>query len=476
MRFDTNKYFLIAALIIVVGLASCKVATQTYRSPRVSSNMAKKLYRDTVAAGDTTTLADIPWKELFADKYLQQLIGEGLTNNLDLKNAIESINEARASFRESKAAFLPSLQFSPSVTHSKTSAASLNFPSNIGINLKTTTYQLAFSSSWEIDVWGKLSSSKRAALAGLLKSEASKRAVQTQLIADIANYYYALLAYDKELAITQQTVENRRKDVASMKALKDAAKTNGASVVQSEANLYSAEVSIPDLKQSIRETENAICLLLGKEPGPVERATLDEQQVYQGVKTGIPAQLLHNRPDVEEAEFAFRNAFENTNVARANFYPSFSITSASGGVSALSLSKLFSNSLFYSVAGGLTQPIFKNGANKATLAAAKAEQQIALNTYYNTLLTAGKEVTNALYDYQMGMEKETARAKQIASLSKAVDYTKELMMYSSATNYTDVLTSEQSLLAAQLSGVNDKLQQLQAIVNLYKALGGGWKN
>lgn len=478
MNLYQNKSFLTVTIVLsaALALASCKAVTKTYKQPTLSNSIKSNLYRDTIPANDTATLADIPWTKIFSDTHLQQLIAEGLTNNLDLKNAIEQINEARASFKESKAAFLPTLNFSPSVTNSKSSAAALNFPAGIGINLKTTTYQLAFTSSWEVDIWGKLVASKRAALAGLLQSDASKRAVQTQLISDIAGYYYSLIAFDKQVEITERTIENRKEDVKSMKALKEAAVVNGAAVVQSEANLHAAEVTLPDLKQSIRETEHAICLLLGKEPGPVERSSLDKQQAYEGLKTGVPVQLLHNRPDVEAAELSFRNAFENTNVARTNFYPSLTLTSTGAGVSSLTLGNLFASSIFYNIAAGLTQPILNKGANKSKLASARAKQNIALNTFYSTILTAGQEVSNALYKYKAGVEKETYRTQQIASLEKAVEYTKALLQYSSSTNYTDVLTSEQSLLSAQLSSVNDKLQQLQAVVTLYHSLGGGWKN
>jgi multidrug efflux system outer membrane protein len=259
-----------------------------------------------------------------------------------------------------------------------------------------------------------------------------------------------------------------------MKALKEGDVVNGAAVVQSEANRYAAEVAIPDVKRSIRETENAIDILVGRPPGALNRTKLDDQQPITNLQTGIPAQLLKNRPDVQQAEYTFRSAFENTNVARTYFYPAFTIT-ASGGFSNLQLKDFFINSVFYNIAAGLTQPIFNQGINKARLKTAQAQQLEALYNYQQTLLTAGQEVSNALYAYQSGVEKDGSRSKQIAALLKSVDYTEQLLRYSSATNYTDVLTSEQNLLAAQLSGVNDRLQQLQAIVDLYRALGGGWR-
>jgi multidrug efflux system outer membrane protein len=468
MNRSIIKYIAFLALVGTI-LFSCKV-TKTYKRPNVNTT---GLYRDQ-AATDSTTLANMPWQTLFSDTALKALIQEGLSNNLDLRSAIQRILEAQATLQQSKAAFLPNLSANASATRSKQSSAGLNFPPGISINTLTTTYQAGLSTSWEADVWGKLSSAKRSALANYLQSDAAKRAVQTQLIADIANNYFALLALDRQLEITLQTLKNRIKDVETMKDLKNGAIVTGAAVVQSEANRYAAEVSIPDIKRDIRETENALDILLSRPPGPVKRGNLAGQKMLAELQTGIPAQLLVNRPDVQQSEFAFRTAFENTNLARTYFYPQFTIT-ASGGLSTLQLKDFFSNSIFYNIVGGLTQPIFNQGLNKARLRTAQAQQQEALNSFQQTLLVAGQEVSNALYAHQTAIDKEDGRSKQITALQKSVEYTQELLRYSSATNYTDVLTSEQNLLAAQLSGVNDKLQELQAVVNLYRALGGGWR-
>ncbi|MFC3561790.1 efflux transporter outer membrane subunit [Pedobacter jamesrossensis] len=461
------KYSILIGFTILT-LSAC--VTKKYERPQVKN---EGLYRDNNTT-DTVTIADLPWKNLFSDTTLQSLIQQGINENLDLKQAIERIKISEATLRQSRAAFLPSLQADVSVTDAKQSAAALNFPAGININLETQTYRAALSTAWEADIWGKLGSAKKAAYAALLQSDAAKRAVQTQLIATIANNYYTLLALDKQLAITEQTIKIRTQDLETMKALKEGAIVNGAAVVQSEANLYAAQVTLPDLKRSIKEAENALGVIIAQAPGSINRTTIDQQTPYTNLQTGVSAQLLQNRPDVIAAEFGFRSAFENTNVAKTYFYPALTLT-ASGGLTSLQLSNFFDNSIFYNLVGGLTQPIFAKGANKARLTTAQANQQIAFYNFQQTLLTGGQEVSNALYAYQTATEKEETRAKQIASLTKAVDFTKELLRYSSATNYTDVLTSEQSLLAAQLSGINDKLQKLQSVVNLYRALGGGWK-
>lgn len=467
----TNKYNKQAFLLLAAAslLSACAV-TKTYKTPDVQT---QGLYRDQNTA-DSITMASMPWQSVFADEKLKVLIQRGLDQNIDLKNAIQNILQAQATLRQSKLALLPTLDASADYTHSKTSLAAQNFPAGININTLTNTYKLSLSTSWEADIWGKLSSAKRAALASYLGTDAAKKAVQTQLIADIANNYFSLLSLDQQLAITKETLKSRIANVETLKVLKESAVVTGAAVVQSEASRYATEVTIPDLNLSIRETENALSILLGQAPGPIDRGTLAAQLMPDNLAVGLPAQLLQNRPDVQQAEFALRTAFENTNAARTYFYPALTV-SATGGFSSLQLKNLFDQSIFYNLVGGLTQPIFNQGLNKARLTNAQSRQAQALNNFQQSLLVAGQEVSNALYAYQTASEKTDARTKQVAALSKAVDFTEELLRFSSATNYTDVLTSEQSLLAAQLSGVNDRLQKLQAVVNLYRALGGGWK-
>ncbi len=457
--------------VILLLLTSC--VTQKYQQPSVP--LEAQLYRDTTIV-DSLSIATLPYTQLFADTVLQNLITEGIRENYDLKTAVQRINEAQASVYQSTRAFLPGLDGNLRVIQNKQSVAALNLPpSYVGtFPLTVTTVQASVTTSWEADIRGKFSSAKKTAIASLLQTEAAKRAVQTQLIANIANWYYQLLALDQQLKITEQTLQNRIDDVKTMKTLKESAIVTGAAVVQSEANRYAAEVSIPDIKLSIRETENALSTLLARAPGSVKRATLTEQVPYETLQVGIPSQLLKNRPDIQQAEFGFRAAFENTNLARTYFYPQLTLTGELGA-STLKIKNLFNRSIFYNIIGGLTQPVFSKGQNKARLRTALAQQEQAYYAYQQSMLTAGQEVSNALYKYQTALEKQGSRNNQLQALDKSVSFTKQLLRYSSATNYTDVLTSEQALLAAQLSAINDRLQQMQAVVDLYKALGGGWQ-
>ncbi|MEE1943978.1 TolC family protein [Pedobacter sp. KR3-3] len=454
---------IIAMVLLVTVFAACKV-TQPYKRP--ADLTTNNLYRNTTNATDTTNMATLSWKELFKDPLLQSLIQEGIENNLDLKTAAMRIQQAEANLRQSKLAFFPSLNLTATGEAIKPAATQ---------SANTQVFEMYGSSSWELDLWGKLKSSKRAALASLMQSDAYKQAVQTQLVADIATNYYALMGYDAQLKITMATLANRKKDAETMKILKESDVVTGAAVVQSQANRFSVEVTIPDIEQNIQQTENAISILLGRAPDAIKRDSLANQTVFTDLKTGVPSQLLANRPDVREAEYQFRNSFELVNVAKTYFYPALSITGQTGLFNN-NLSDFFKGSSFFAnVIGGIAQPVFNNGLNKQRLAVAQAQQEASLIAFKQSLLNAGLEVSNALFSYQAAARKITIREQQIAFLQKSVDYTKQLLKYTTATNYTDVLTSEQSLLAAQLSGISDKLQQLQAVVALYRSLGGGWK-
>jgi NodT family efflux transporter outer membrane factor (OMF) lipoprotein len=459
------------AVLLAVTLSSC-LATKSYEKPDIDT---ENLYPFENMKLDSTTLADMPWQEVFKDRQLQDLIDEALENNLDLQNAIQQIRVAEANFYQGKLGLLPSLNANGSVSYSEQSDNSVNFGDDLeDISIPASEqYSVSLSSSWELDVWGKLSSTKRATFAALMQTEASRRAVQTRLIANVANAYYQLMALDLQLQITRETVKNRKNDVETVKSLKEGAILTGASVQQSIANRYAAEVMIPQLKQQITEQENALSILLGRTQNTVERGRLDQQQPIDSLATGMPAQLLRNRPDIIAAEYSFRAAFEQTNNARAYFYPAFRLT-AEGGFQSLETKDLFDpGSVFYNLAAGLTQPIFNKGVNRARLKTTKAQQEQALLQLRGSILNAGREVSNAMNQYQNADLRLDLRQKQLDALEKSVEFSRELLQYGEA-NYTDVLTAQQNLLSAQLSNVSDKLQQLTAGVSLYRALGGGW--
>ena len=461
-------------IILVIGVSGLLLSCSSSRHFSREDLKTKGLYATTGLYGDSITsdslnIADSPWQELFTDTCLKSMIKEGLSNNTDLLIAVQKVKEAEAALSQSKAAIFPSLSGQAQGNYTRYSKALYPTYDTFGHG-----ESLELTSSWELDIWGKLRGAKRAAYASYLASDAGKKAVQTRLISDIATTYYTLIGLDKQLAITRQTVKNNIDLVKTMKALQQSGQVTGAAIVQSEAARYAAEVTIPDIKQQIKETENTLSILLGKNPGPIQRGSLDTQKADTLLETGVPSQLLNNRPDVQQAEYNVISAYETTKSARKYFYPSLTIT-ASGGFESINLDDLLKpENLAINLLGGLTQPIFAQKANSTRLKVAKAKQEEALLTFKNTILTAGSEVQNALSSFQKAQQKAQLRSKQLDALKKSVDYTKQLLIYGSA-DYTEVLDAQQNYLAAQLNDVNDRLQQLTAVVSLYQALGGGWK-
>jgi multidrug efflux system outer membrane protein len=452
---------LIILLVLTFTASSCKVM-HLGKFPEIKTE--NSLYRD-LDISDSSNIAMVPWQELFTDTCLQAIIEKTVHNNPDMQVAIARVKKAEAAFRQSRADFFPSLNAGFNATYQSETGG-------IGV---PEYYQLFASTSWEADIWGKFRSAKRASLSSLMASEAFKRAVTTDLIASAAINYYNLLALDAQLDITQRTLEKRISNAETMEALRDNDLITSADLVLSQANRYSTEIIIPELKQRIYETENVLSLLMGQEPGPIVRTSLEQQNLSEDLRTGVPAQLLANRPDVLEAEYRLRYYYETARSARANFYPSLTIT-ARGGLTEASLNALFNQPVFFwSIFGGLVQPIFNYGLNKQRFLSATADFEESQASFRKILLNAGSEVVNAMHSYETATDKISIREKQIGYLEKAVDYTTELLKYTSTTSYIDVLTSEVTLLSAQLNGVNDKFEQLQSIVALYQSLGGGWQ-
>ena len=372
-----------------------------------------------------------------------------------------------------RAAYFPNVALVGNVNHSR-------FSDGAGgkdvLGYKSTKYSLGISATWEADIWGKINRQSRAAYADYLNSEAYRLLIQTSLISNIATSYYSLMALDEQLRVTKETVNLLKESSETMEALKEAGMLNGAAVEQSKGLLYGTQVSIPSLEIQIRTLENSISLLLGRKPGSVVRASLENQPVPEEIQFGIPTQMLARRPDVQQAELSFRSAFELTNAARASFYPSITLgTGSMIGYQANTLSQFFKpENIIANLVGGLTQPIFAQKQLTGQLRIRKAQQEEDLLSFQQAVLTAGKEVSDIMFTYEASLSKNTLRAKQVESLGTAVYFTQELLKAGEA-DYTEVLLAEQNLLSAQLGQVSDKLEQLQATVDLYRALGGGYK-
>lgn len=462
------KGVILLGVILSMGFTSCGV-TGKYKAPEVD---AQNLFRG-IDPTDTTTIANIPWREYFSDPILQALIDEGLNNNYDLRIAVTRIQQTEASLYIAKSAFFPTVALGGQVQHQRSSVS--NGHEHIFGYDAGTTYSLGIAVQWEADIWGKLNSKKKAQYAQYLNSHAYRNLIQTSLISNIATTYYSLLALDEQLKVTKETVVLLEESTETMKAMMAAGLLNRAGVKQSEGLLYSTKVSIPTLENQINQLENSLSLLLGRKPGPITRTDINKQSVPVELAIGVPTQMLAKRPDVMQAEMSFRYAFEMKNVAQRSLYPSITLNSGSmaGFTTVNTLSQFFKpQNLFANIIGGLTQPIFAGNQLRGQLKIAKAQQEEALLTFEKTVLTASQEVSNILSTYDSSLRKNNDRTKQVESLSTAVNDTKELLKAGEA-NYTEVLTAEQNLLQAQLGQVNDKLEQLQATVNLYRALGGG---
>jgi outer membrane protein TolC len=281
------------------------------------------------------------------------------------------------------------------------------------------------------------------------------------------------MALDEQLRTTKETIVLLQKSEETMQALKDAGQITAAGVEQSKALLYNTKLSVFDLESRIRQQENAICVLIGRTPGAISRGSINDQIIPSTMNGNVSVRTLANRPDVKQAELSLQSAYALTDAAKAAFYPSLSINTLSVGFAAGGVSNFFSPAnLAAEIIAGITQPIFSRGQLKGNLKITKAQQDEALLTFSNTLLVAGQEVSDILYSYKSLVNKNEWRDKQLESLTKSVDYTQELLKAGEA-NYTEVLSAQKDLLSAQLSKVNDKLDQLTQSVNLYKALGGG---
>lgn len=459
-------------VIILTGLASCQM-TNKYKTPEVNSD---NLFRDE-NPDDTTTIANIPWWKYFSDPLLQAYIEEALNNNFDMLIATERIKQAEATLGMARAAYFPDIAIAGQVEQTRLSNADplTGTPRNKDmLSYHKENYSLGIAVSWELDIWGKMNRQSRAKFAQMLNSYAGRNLVQTSLISNIANTYYSLLALDEQLKVTHHMITLMEENLISTEALKEAGMATGAAVEQTKAALYNTKTSVPDLENNIRQLENAFCIMLGRKPGYITRAVLKDQQVPSELAYGVPVQMLARRPDVRQAELSFRSAFELTNVARASFYPSITLSSGLIGYSTTNgLSNFFkAENIFSNIVAGIAQPVFARKQLTTQLKVAKAEQQVALLTFGKTVLDASREVSDIMFTYSSSLQKNEDRDKQVEALDNAVFYTQELLKAGEA-NYLEVLTAQQSLLQALLNQINDKLQQLQATSDLYRALGGG---
>ena len=416
---------------------------------------------DTLAVADTASFGNLPWRSVFTDPQLQALIEQGLANNTDMLNAALNVKMVEAQLTAAKLAFVPSFTFSPQGTISSWDGSKA-----------TKTYSLPINASWSIDLFGNLLNQKRSAQMALLATKDYQLVVKTNLIANIANMYYTLMMLDKQLEIVDNMTQLTKDTWDMMKLQKELNNAKETSVQSAEANYYSVLAQAADLKRQIRETENSLSLLLGQPAQTIGRGKLENQSLPTEFSTGVGIQMLNNRPDVHYAEMTLAQCFYDTQAARSKFYPSITISGSGAFTNNSGGGIVNPGKWLLSAIGSLVQPIFQNGQLVAQLKVAKAQQEQAFNTWQQAVLSAGSEVSNALVLYNSSEEKSKLEQKQIESLTKNVQYTKDLFSMGSST-YLEVITAQQSLLNAELAKVQDDFYKMQAVVNLYYALGGG---
>lgn len=445
--------------ILIICLAAAMTSCGIYKNYQRPDVVTDGLY-GTAETADSTTLGDISWQEMFTDPQLQALIDLALTNNTDLQSAQWRVKEAEATLKSARLAYLPSFNFAPQGTIS-----------SFDNGAASKTYSIPVTASWQIDIFGGLTNAKRKAKALYLQSQEYQQAVRTQLIASVANLYYTLLMLDSQYEVTKETAAKWEESVRTMREMKAAGMTNEAGVAQYEGSYYGIVASLNDIEYSIRETENSLCSVLGEVPHEIVRGRLDEQQLPDNLAVGVPVQMLSNRPDIRQAEYSLMQSFYATNAARSALYPSITLSGSAGWTNNAGV---ITNpgKLLLSAAGSLLQPIFNASANRANLKIAKAQQEESKLAFQQALLNAGAEVNNALTQCQTARAKTDLRIKQIEAMERAVEST-ELLMQHSSTTYLEVLTAQQSLLSAQLSQIADQFDEIQGVVNLYQALGGG---
>lgn len=453
MKFAYYTFILLWAVCLMTGCSIYK----PYSRPEVQT---EGLYRDLEETRDTASIATLGWRNLFSDKNLQALIDKGLERNTDLRVAHTRVKAAEAVLMNARLSYLPSVVLAPDGSISGTEGAKA-----------IKTYNLAASASWEIDLFGKVTNAKREALAALEGGRAYRQAVETQLIATIANSYYMLLMLDRQLIISEQTLITWKETEHSIEALKRAGKSNDAAVLQAKANRLALEASVVSIRKSIRETENGLSALLADTSHDIMRGALQKQQFPDTLSAGLPVQLLANRPDVRQAEWNLAQAYYATNAARSAFYPSLTLSGSIGWTNNVGGVVVNPGSWLFSAVGSLMQPLFNKGTNIANLRQAKARQEEALLLFQQSLLDAGKEVNNALTRWQSARIRMDYVNQQIMTLQEAVRKT-ELLMQHTSTNYLEVLTARQRLLEAELTQAQDKFEEIQGVIDLYHAVGG----
>ena len=466
MKHTILKYFkfVVAASL----LTSCALYGKYERPDNVNT---KGLIRDLTSDVDTLQVntdenfGNLPWREVFTDPQLQSLIEKALENNTDLRNAPLNVKMVEAQLKVSKLAFLPSLAIAPQGSIARVMMDGAE---------TSKTYQLPIAASWTIDLFGQLLSVKRSAQMQLLATKDYQVVVQTNIICGVANLYYTLMMLDEQLAIVTDMEGLVKETWDMMKLQMELGRARSTSVQSAESSYYSVQAQAVDIRRQIREMENSMSLLLGEAGHQIPRGKFSEQSLPSNFSTGVGIQLLSNRADVHAAEMQLAQCFYDVETARSRFYPNITISGTAMFTNSLGSAVVNPGKWLLSAIGQLTQPIFQHGQIVAGLKVAKVKQEQAFNTWQNSILKAGNEVSNALLMYNSSAERAKLETKQVEVLTQNVEDTRQLYV-SKGSSYLEVIQAQTGLLNARISKVTDEFNKMQAVVNLYQALGGGSK-
>lgn len=449
--------------LLVAGLSSV-TSCGIYNRYNPKEEVREDLYGKDVALSQSgrENFGNLAWRDLFSDAHLQKLIDSALVRNGDLRKARLQVEAAEAMVKSARLSYLPSFALSPQGTASYVDPASST----------THTYNLPLTASWEIDIFGKLTNQKRSAVMAMEQTREYAQAVRCQVIATVANLYYTLIILDEQLEISRESSENWAESLRMTKDMMEAGLATDIAVAQTEAAWYSVRASVEDLEEQVKLTENALSLLLFDVPGKIERGCWNGICLPESMQVGVPVDLLSNRPDVRMAEAALAKAFYQTNAARSAFYPSIVLSGSAGWTNLVGEVIMNPAEFVANAVAQLTQPLFAQGKLTAQLRAAKAAQEQASIDFEYSLLNAGKEVNEALLQYQTSKDKSDVLRMQVESLQRAVDGT-SLMMDHGHLTYLEVIAARQSYLSARLQESANRLSMAQGIITLYNALGGG---
>ena len=452
-------------------LTSCNTLFGKYeRDTAHTEAFVKQLYRDTakaddaLATADTSSFGNLPWREVFTDAQLQKLIATALERNTDIRKADLTIKQAEIGLRLNKLAYLPQIAFSPSGTVSK-----------VFMDGMTTNESYAFpvQASWQIDAFGKLYNAKKQGELSVMQAKAARQAIQTAIVAGVANLYFSLQMLDEQLATTEATLKLWHKNIEAMEAMKEAGYTNSAAIASAKAQVLQIEATVPTLTNNIRQVENSLCVLLHEAPHSIQLSAFSAEDFPTAFSAGLPLSLLTSRPDVAIAEAKLANAFYGIQSARGSFFPQLTISGQGSFTDALGAMVVNPGKFIASGIASLTQPLFAQGKLKGALEVAKLQQESAQLDFEKTLLTAGHEVSNALSKYHTASLATDIAKMRLTKLQKANDDTEFLFRNGNTTTYLETLTAQMNLLNGRLSLINNRFEKVQAAIKLYQALGGG---